>query len=173
MPAFKDKTGERFGRLVVLRLGKKGKSHHRWHCRCDCGNVVEVFTCNLSYNLNRGKTQSCGCLQRERTSQAKFIHGHSAYPRKSNASPTYNSWNAMMRRCYDEKFFRYPQYGARGIYVAKRWHTFKNFLDDVGERPHNKTLDRYPNRNGNYIPSNVRWATAKQQRANQESRHGR
>lgn len=57
-----DLTNQRFGRLIVLKKGKKDKAQHQyWICQCDCGNTAEIN----SDNLRRGLTQSCGCLHSE------------------------------------------------------------------------------------------------------------
>ena len=70
----------------------------------------------------------------------------------------------MRRRCRDKNDLSYHNYGGRGIKVCARWDDFNNFLADVGPRPSRKySLDRYPNNDGNYEPSNVRWATMSQQ----------
>lgn len=72
-----------------------------------------------------------------------------------------------MRRCYHPNATSYPQYGARGVVVAERWHSFVNFLSDLGPRPSPKhSIDRYPNYKGNYEPGNVRWATPLEQAMN-------
>ena len=62
MAKIKDRTGERYGRLVVLEhYGKDNKGNHLWRCKCDCGNEKVV----VSGNLSTGKTKSCGCLKKE------------------------------------------------------------------------------------------------------------
>jgi hypothetical protein len=79
-------------------------------------------------------------------------------------TPTYISWAAMKQRCTDPHYTRYKDWGGRGVTVCERWlHSFANFFADMGVRPKGKTLDRYPNSNGNYEPRNCRWATPKQQ----------
>ena len=66
---YKDLLGKTFGRLTVIRKGKKDKAQHQyWICECECGNIVEVN----SDNLRRGLTQSCGCLHSEITHNLFF-----------------------------------------------------------------------------------------------------
>ena len=79
----------------------------------------------------------------------------------------------MMQRCYDVNATGFQYWGGRGIKVCRRWRGrfgFVHFLEDLGMRPAGKTLDRHPNRNGNYCKSNCRWATVKQQQNNLRGR---
>jgi hypothetical protein len=161
MGALIDLTNMRFGRLLVLRRvenNRRGKVC--WLCRCDCGKEKEVRAQHL-----RSVQQSCGCQR-----GGKLKHGHVVYINgKQHPSPTYHSWMAMKQRCLNPNQLGYPDYGGRGITVCDRWqgeHGFENFLADMGKRPKGKTLDRFPNNDGNYEPGNCRWATPKQQANN-------
>lgn len=156
-------SGQRFGRLVVLKQDVRHNNRTHWIARCDCG----IETSCSAERLKLHKTKSCGCLNleliRER-GKTNATHGHTrGWPKKSR---TYMSWDAMKQRCLNPRTKSYPHYGGRGIGVCDRWLNFENFLADVGERPAGKTLDRYPDPNGNYCPENVRWATPKEQRLN-------
>ncbi len=89
-------------------------------------------------------------------------HGHN---RKGRVTRTYRSWAAMRTRCTNPRQKDWHSYGGRGISVCSRWDLFENFLADMGECPSGHTLDRI-NSNGNYEPSNCRWATPQQQSRN-------
>lgn len=159
---FIDITGQRFGRLVVLRRDGYRCKQATWHCRCDCG----AETSTQGSHLRSGHTLSCGCLGREhavaasRSSSWKHGHGHGM------RSPTYRSWISMKTRCTNPSVPHYHYYGGRGIRVCERWEKFENFLADMGLRPAGTSLDRYPNNSGNYEPGNCRWATPKEQAKN-------
>lgn len=158
-----DISGKKFGRLTVIRkvprpLNLKS-SNARWECICDCGKIVNV----ISANLRNGTSSSCGCYKKEVTSMVKRTHGQSSY----NKTSEYQAWKGMKYRCYNKKGDHYHLYGGRGIIVCDRWlNSFENFLQDMGKKPSSKhSLDRI-NNNGNYEPSNCRWATDNEQRRN-------
>lgn len=81
-------------------------------------------------------------------------------------SPTYLCWRSMRDRCLNPNAGKYPQYGGAGVAVCERWNAFENFLADMGLRPVGTTLDRHPDREGNYEPGNCRLATPTQQNRN-------
>lgn len=79
---------------------------------------------------------------------------------------TYRSWAAMKQRCANPKASNFARYGAKGISFDVSWSSFPAFLSDMGVRPPGTSLDRWPNKTGNYEPGNCRWATPQEQRAN-------
>jgi len=158
--------GSRFGRAIVIEptdpyVGPDGKRKARSRCQCDCGNTFIAWdTC-----LRTGHTQSCGCLQQKRASEAKTTHGR--FVGGKSVDRTYQSWANMIQRCTNPNSPAYPLYGGQGITICKRWrNSFTEFLADMGECPPKLEIDRWPNKFGNYEPSNCRWATDKQQTRN-------
>lgn len=152
-----DLSGRIVGRLTVLfAQGRNAAGRQLWKCMCECGRVTFV----TGANIRSRHTKSCGCLKDEKTAAGMGrTHGMAR-------SPTYRSWESMFGRCYRKGDPSYQQYGGRGISVCERWHKFTNFLADMGVRPRGLTLDRFPNNDGNYQPSNCRWATKKEQSNN-------
>ena len=150
----KNLTGQKFGYWVVLsRDENKNKHGHRMFiCRCVCGSEKSL----RGSMLTSGGSISCGCM----VSKDKNKTHDMSYTR------TYKSWSSMKQRCFNKKNSNYPAYGAKGITVCERWiNSFENFLSDMGERPKNTTLDRV-DVNGDYEPSNCRWATPMEQTLN-------
>lgn len=154
--------GTKIHHLTVVSIFRKkqGKATVRiLHCLCDCGAYkdtrVDTF---LSGNI-----VSCGCIDCHKTK-----HGHA---RNNEKNRTYCSWQSMVDRCGNSKNPKYYRYGGRGVSVCVNWcgeFGFVNFLNDMGERPPNKTLDRIDNDKG-YCKENCRWATKKEQMRNREN----
>lgn len=142
--------GSKYGRLVITDMAEQ---HRHVVCVCDCGEIVT----RPFLSLHKGNTRSCGCLRRETTSTKNTTHGKTQYKE-------YAHWRAMRWRCVPGR-----KYGIIGISVHPSWNDFDTFLRDVGRMPaSNYTLDRFPNRQGNYEPGNVRWATASEQVRNRD-----
>ncbi len=109
---------------------------------------------------------------REKMAVSKITHGHcGSNIDGSKPSAEYNSWRAMVGRCYNPHNHKYPTYGAVGVSVCDRWRqSFQAFLSDMGTRAAGTTLDRFPDKSGNYQLGNCRWATALEQAGNRKPR---
>jgi hypothetical protein len=149
MGDFINRTGQRFGKLVVLK--ENGRNVHKkvmWECICDCGNTVTT----VSGALANGSTKSCGCSK-------GYIKHRSSY------KGSYHTWRAMRRRCNNPNDKDYPRYGAKGITVCPGWEDYLVFEADMGEPVGNQTLDRI-DPYGNYEKENCRWASIVTQNRN-------
>lgn len=147
--------GKRFGKLLVIDRASSSGAHFRYNCLCDCGNTSIVF----GSNLLRGHTISCGCWHKSHA----VTHGKSKHS-------AFRCWQSMKERCLNPKHEAWDRYGGRGITIHEDWLNHpEKFFDYIGDRPTLKhTVDRIDG-NGNYEPSNIRWATPSEQMANAKS----
>lgn len=149
MGKYYDISGKEFGHWIVLNRGPNNDTHQAmFYCKCGLCNKIHLI---LKANLTSGKTKKCSAC-----SKPSSKHNMSK-------SPTYSIWVQMIRRCHYEDHPSYKNYGARGISVCKRWRdSFSSFLEDMGERPKNLSLERIDNDRG-YCKENCKWATWKDQ----------
>lgn len=155
-----DLTGKKFNKWTVLHFSHRGKPYSKyWVCECDCGTIRPVE----GSALKSGASKSCGCWRREVMRNQTWTQTHGL-----SKTRLHDTWGKMIRRCEQPKDKRWERYGGRGISICDEWRNdflaFYNWAMDNGYSDE-LTIDRI-NNDGNYEPSNCRWATAKQQSSN-------
>jgi hypothetical protein len=154
----KNITGQTFGRTFVKHY--IGDAY--WLCVClDCGCERRVQGTQLRGG-HQLRCRICAGLH-------KSVHGHTrrVIAEGKKQTRTYQAWYSMHTRCRCPGSSAFEHYGGKGIAVSSRWESFSQFLDDMGEVPSGRSLDR---KDGDepYELGNCRWATPSMQRRNQK-----
>lgn len=152
----KDITGQKFGRLTVIkRVGRNKQRQATWLCQCECANQITAVGCYLRSK----RVMSCGCLRKDNLLKSITKHNKSR-------DKIYKVFTGMKARCYNKNSIEYKNYGARGIKICEEWlNNFLNFYDwaiangyDENTEHGKCTIDRI-DVNGDYCPNNCRFVS--------------
>lgn len=150
-----------YGFEKIVKRGQRTVVDRRKYAvfQCSCG---KRFICMIK-RINSKNTKSCGCLndsvRADRGRNQLTTHG-------LTRTREFRSWESMQQRCYNPNATGYERWGGDGVTVCQRWRdSFEAFLEDMGPRPPETSLDRI-DPFGNYEPANCRWADASTQSRN-------
>jgi hypothetical protein len=156
MPKFLDITGNKYGRLTVLRRAHNIGKFTAWVCSCECGKEKTI----LSGHLVAGRIVSCGCYKQQNSRLKATKHG-------MWGSKLHYIWLSMRQRCHNPKNKAYENYGGRGICITKKWNEFIDFYTwAVGNKYKEGLSIERVNNNGNYCPENCKWIPRNEQGKN-------
>lgn len=141
---------------VKTSAKKSPDNHIIWECQCDCGDISEY----IATRIRTKRVSSCKKCAAKKSAIKNTKHG-------KRTSDEYRIWSGIKMRCLNEKNHDYNRYGGKGVKMYNGWiDNFPSFLEYLGPRPSKKhSVDRIDN-NGDYAPSNVRWATKTEQARN-------
>lgn len=144
-----------FGKWFICQVLKRTERKQKRKVVAKCEQCSKFYLMDIENVTRKHSFQCFDC--------SKFIH-------KMSYTATYRTWISMKSRCLNSKKDNYARYGGVGIGVCDRWrNSFECFLQDMGERPHNQTIDRI-DPSGDYTKENCRWATIELQNENKKNR---
>lgn len=163
----KDRTGNKVGRLTVLKeLHKKGDSW-LWLCKCDCGNEHIAS----ASSLGNGNIMSCGCLKKEKAKELCLSRTTHGYSKRGKTTKEYQAWAGIKQRTTNENRADFHRYGEIGRVMSDNFlNSFEKFLEEIGDCPADGrkwSVGRIDNDKG-YVEGNIRWETEDQQQRNRK-----
>lgn len=161
---FRDLTGQRFGRLIVVSFSSSTDGYAHWNTVCDCGNECIKRGSQLTSRRHPAQFCSIRCpLHLKHHSGTVTKHGLYKHP-------IYKAWRNVKERCYNSKYAYHKNYGGRGIKVCEEWRdSFEAFYKDMGPTwQRGLQLDRI-NNDGDYTPDNCKWSTSLENTANRRN----